>query len=146
VVAVSFLYAVYCFARLSWVLGILFLLFALVYGLVLYTWRHRIPFAVILVQTVMDTMVSYPSTLLVSFVSIVFAVGFSVLFTFGAIYACNVWSGGALAAVLVYYVFGFYWTSQVRAGGAAGHAALDRDLSAPLRRPAEGARPRWSRT
>ena len=107
-------YAIYFFVYISVVLGIIFLIIAVFYAFILFMWRHRIPFAVILVKTVMDTLLSYPSLLFVSFVSVILAVGVAVLFIFSAVYMFNVWEGASLIVVMIYYVFAFYWISQVR--------------------------------
>ena len=113
-VCLMILYAVYCFIYIAIWVGVLFLLFALFYAFVLFSWRHRIPFAVILVTTVLDTMVSFPASIFVSFFAILLSVGVSVLCTFVLIYMFNVWVGAALICLCVYYVFGFYWISQAR--------------------------------
>jgi hypothetical protein len=114
-VALMVLYAIYAFVRINVVLGIFFLLIAAFYALLLFLWRRRIAFAVVLVQTTLDTMALYPSLLLVSLVALVVTVGVAVLCTFVLVNMFDVWTGAALACVCTYYVFGYYWVIQVRA-------------------------------
>lgn len=68
----------------SYIGGAIMLVFTLFYAYLFYTWRHRIPFAKLLLKTVTKVTGQYPATLFTGFVGLLFGLGFSALFIFSA--------------------------------------------------------------
>lgn len=68
----------------SWIGGIIMLVFTLLYAWMFYSWRHRIPFAKLMLKTVTKVTGQFPATLFTGFVGLLFGLGFSALFIFSA--------------------------------------------------------------
>jgi hypothetical protein len=109
--------------------GIVFLIFAIFYAFCFWSWRSRIPFSVLMLQTAIDVSKTVGHVFVVSaiggFVALCAGAWFGV--TFVAVYvkyspssdnpACGVAGGncstGKLVGLLVFTVFSFYWLSEV---------------------------------
>jgi hypothetical protein len=82
------------------------------------TWKLRIPFATVMLTTVMDITQRYPNTLSVALVGLLVQLAFGVYWILSFVgvmeftRARNL-STGVMAALMVFSVFVFYWTTQV---------------------------------
>ena len=68
----------------SYVGGGIMLILTLVYAWFFYSWRHRIPFAKVMLKTVTRITGQFPSTLFTGFIGLIFGLGFSFLFILAA--------------------------------------------------------------
>lgn len=118
--------AVYYFTRHYYSAAIVFFIFALFYIFCFLTWRSRIPFAVLMLQTVMDVARRFGHVFVVSFIGGIIALSFGAWFavTFVAVYArytpsvdnpaCR--DGGCSRArvigLLVFVTFSGYWITE----------------------------------
>eukprot|EP00732_Lithocolla_globosa_P004396 Lithocolla_globosa_v1_NODE_4035_length_1523_cov_17.581063.p1 type:complete len:345 gc:universal NODE_4035_length_1523_cov_17.581063:371-1405(+) len=93
--------------------GLLALLFAALYAFIMYSYRNRIPFAVVMLETVTNITLQLPAMIFAAFCFIVLQLGWAALWTLVLVYACDYYVDGTQFAVLLYLVFSFYWTSQV---------------------------------
>lgn len=64
--------------------GAIILIMALIYAWIFYSWRHRIPFAKLMLKTVTKVTGQFPATLFTGFVGLLFGLGIAVLFLFSA--------------------------------------------------------------
>lgn len=118
----------------SYIVGALSLLFALIYAFCAWSWRHRIPFATIMLQTVCGVTRKYGGTMAVAGGGLLLTVAWSVLFVLtllgivpltggasqkchfeGNKQVCEVGSPNSSATygLFVAALFSFYWTTQV---------------------------------
>ncbi|KAI5776685.1 plasma-membrane choline transporter-domain-containing protein [Geopyxis carbonaria] len=120
---------VYYLSRRYYSAGIVFILFALFYAYCFYTWRSRIPFSIVMLQTAIDVARNFGHVFMVSFIGglVALAAGAWFAVTFVAVYvkytpsrdnpACGVSGGSCSSAkvigLLVFLVFGFYWITEV---------------------------------
>ncbi|CAG8572736.1 7127_t:CDS:2 [Ambispora gerdemannii] len=141
-IAAYFLAAViYGIAR-QYVLAVIFAVFGVIYLICAWTWRDRIPFAAILLETVTSITKKYYGTIVMGFAGLFLQVGwsiwwaFTVIGTYHKIYTrdckpadsnstdvrgnrtntnstTTTCSGPALIVAMVFLLFSFYWTSQV---------------------------------
>ncbi|CAG8720595.1 26169_t:CDS:2 [Gigaspora margarita] len=81
------------FAR-SFILAIIFVVFGILYLIAAFSWRNRIPFAAVMLETVVSITRKYYGIVVMGFIGLVIQVGWSVLWILSLIGA-------------------FYWTSQV---------------------------------
>ncbi|KFY88055.1 hypothetical protein V500_06586 [Pseudogymnoascus sp. VKM F-4518 (FW-2643)] len=106
--------------------GIVFLVFAVFYIICFISWIPRIPFSVLMLQTVIDVAKNYGHVFIVSFVGGVIATAFGAWFsvTLVAVYAkynpgnasCSVDGGCSMAKVIgliVFVTFAGYWITEV---------------------------------
>lgn len=121
--------AIYYFVAGYYSAAIVFLVFTLITAFMYWRARSRIPFSATVLTICIDVMKRYPSTLLTSFLGIVFGGGFSVLFsvTIVGVYvkydpnsqneACDISGGGCslskLIGLLVFVFFAGYYISEV---------------------------------
>ncbi|KAI5812681.1 plasma-membrane choline transporter-domain-containing protein [Pyronema omphalodes] len=128
-VVLGFATAVYYFYRKYYSAAIVFLIFSVFYAFCFWSWRSRMPFSVLMLQTAIDISKRFGHVFRVSalggLAAIVAGAWFAV--TFVSVYikflpsvnnpACNVKGGncssGALIGILVFVTFGFYWLSEV---------------------------------
>ena len=68
--------------------GIIIMIFSAVYAYLFWSWRHRIPFAKIMLKTVTRTTGEFPATFFTGFIGLVLSAGFSFLWLF----TCIGWS------------------------------------------------------
>lgn len=106
-------FAIYSFITIAIWAGILWLLLGLFQIFFFFAVRARIPFAALMLSTIVSIMWKFPSVFLVTIVTTLIQIGWSVLFIFVGTYATGVWTGGALYGIFIYIVFSYYWTSQV---------------------------------
>ncbi|RHZ44985.1 hypothetical protein Glove_701g14 [Diversispora epigaea] len=117
----------------QYVLAILFGIFGILYLICAFTWRDRIPFAAIMLETVISIAKRYYGTIVMGFVGLILQVGWSVWWAVSIIGAYQYFYAKAecqtttqngqstttcnnitpVYIVLVFMVFSFYWTSQV---------------------------------
>jgi hypothetical protein len=81
-------------------------------------WKLRIPFAAVMLTTVMDITCRYPNTLAVALVGLLGNLAFGVYWTVSAVGLMTFieereLSKGAMSAILIFAIFVFYWTTQV---------------------------------
>ena len=60
--------------------GAFMVVFALIYAWLFYSWRHRIPFAKVMLKTVTRVTGQFPATMFSGFIGLCFEVGFGALF------------------------------------------------------------------
>jgi len=106
-------FAVYCFWQVSIYSGVIFLVCGFLQVLFFFAFRSRIPFAALMLSTIVSIMWKFPSIFLASFLVILVQVGWTVLFIFVVTYSTGVWTEWALYGIFVYLFFSYYWTSQV---------------------------------
>ncbi|KAF8252961.1 DUF580-domain-containing protein [Wilcoxina mikolae CBS 423.85] len=121
--------AIYYFSRSYYSAAIVFLIFSVFYIFCFWSWRFRIPFSVLMLQTAIDVSKHFGHVFMVSAIGGVVALCAGAWFavTFVAVYikyspspdnpACRVnrgsCSSGKLIGLLVFVVFSFYWLSEV---------------------------------
>lgn len=133
-VILYFALSAYFFYLKSYIAAGITLLFSIIYTFAVYTWRHRIPFATVMLEVVVGITRKYPGTVVTALGGLIFQVAYAVLFALtaagtnylfnsGGQVSCKITSSGrevctknvpATAYVLfVYALFSFYWTTQV---------------------------------
>ncbi|KAL3428450.1 hypothetical protein PVAG01_01959 [Phlyctema vagabunda] len=119
--------AVYYFSRHYYSAAIVYLVFAIFYIICFISWIPRIPFSVLMLQTVIDVSKNYGHVFVVSLIGGLIATAFGAWFsvTLVAVYAkyqpgsaaCGVGGGGCSKAkvigLLVFVTFAAYWISEV---------------------------------
>ncbi|KAF9101650.1 putative choline transporter, neither null mutation nor overexpression affects choline transport [Mortierella sp. AM989] len=117
-----FAIALYYLYRRAWVVGIFSMLFAVLYAYMWFSWRSRIPFATVMLQTVTSVSKEYPATFIVAFVALFLQIVYSIYFmvvlagTYDKYYDTVTRRAPAqLYVLIVFCFFSFYWTSQVLA-------------------------------
>jgi len=110
-------------------------LFALLYALAAYTWRDRIPFATVMLETITGVVRQYQGTVMVSIGGLLVETAWTIFFAFTVagvflMYAneakmvcrtrkfdgrriCYPQMSGAAYGVYIFCLFSFYWTTQV---------------------------------
>ncbi|CAG8691768.1 4741_t:CDS:2 [Cetraspora pellucida] len=126
-IATYFIAAAVFFLIRSYFLSIIFVIFGVLYLIAAFSWRNRIPFAAIMLETVVSITRKYYGVILMGFIGLIVQVGWSFLWILSLIGAyehfdsvfCTVKNNNqkscsvGLYLILVYLVFSFYWTSQV---------------------------------
>ncbi|KAH9828340.1 Protein PNS1 [Teratosphaeria destructans] len=125
-----FVTAIYMLSRKYWSGGIVFLIFGCFAVFCFITWIPRIPFSVLMLQTVIDVSKKFGHVYLVSFMGGLIATAFGAWFsvTLVAIYvkyepganpSCNASAGGSggcssaiVIGLVVYVTFAAYWISE----------------------------------
>ncbi|KGQ99164.1 protein PNS1 [Candida albicans P94015] len=121
--------AIFYFVEKYYSAAIVFLIFALFGAWCYWSSRHRIPLSATILTIVIDVMKMYPSTLIASFIGLIFSAAFSALFSIVIVAtyvkydpnsnneACSVGGGscskGKLIGVLVFVFFAGYYISEV---------------------------------
>ncbi|KAK6521974.1 putative choline transporter, neither null mutation nor overexpression affects choline transport [Arthrobotrys megalospora] len=119
--------AAYYFYRKQYAAAIIFLIFALFYAFCFWTWRSRIPFSVLMLQTVIDVAKGYGHVFIVSFIGGVVALAFAAWFSVTLVgiyvrYTPNAsnpqcrnggCSDGKVYGLVAFATFAAYWTSEV---------------------------------
>ncbi|CAI2189061.1 8837_t:CDS:2, partial [Funneliformis geosporum] len=116
------------------ILAVMFAIFGVIYLICAFTWRDRIPFAAILLETITTLTKKYYGTIIMGFAGLIVQVGWSIWWALTVIGAFDKFfeSSGCeettpnnkgirgfnckdpyLYIVLLFLVFNFYWTSQV---------------------------------
>ncbi|EGF82972.1 hypothetical protein BATDEDRAFT_36345 [Batrachochytrium dendrobatidis JAM81] len=98
--------------------AVLYVVFAALFAWMFYSWRHRIPFAKLMLKTVTKITAKYPATLIVGIFGVIFSAAFSVLWVVGLVGITNFLnaektSPGLSYFMMVFSLFVFYWTNQV---------------------------------
>ncbi|KAI7900568.1 plasma-membrane choline transporter-domain-containing protein [Cokeromyces recurvatus] len=98
--------------------AIIFLIFTVLYLFCFWSWKDRIPFATIMLKTIVSLTRRYWSTLVTGIISLVIQTLYSVWFMFTIVGSYQVYysetgSNARLNAIIVFLVFSFYWTTQV---------------------------------
>lgn len=117
-IIVYFGVTIYYFVAHYYSAAIVFLIFACLYVACFFWWRSRIPFATVMLKTVVGITRKYPTTIMVGIISLVIQAAFSFLFMLTVIGIYQAWYSSAsnnsqLNCAMVFLVFSFYWTSQV---------------------------------
>lgn len=121
--------AVYYFYRRYYSAAVVFFIFAIFYAICFWSWRKRIPFTILMLQTTIDISKTFGHIFVVSAVGGLAALATGAWFavTFVAVYikyspdrnnpACRSPGGGCSSAkligLLIFVVFSFYWLSEV---------------------------------
>ncbi|KAL2269647.1 hypothetical protein VTJ83DRAFT_1831 [Remersonia thermophila] len=127
-VVLGFALAIYMLSRRAYVGGIIFLVFAVFMLVCFLSWRRRIPFSVLMLQTAIDVAKKHGHVYLVSAVGGLLATAFAAWFavTLVAIYvayepspnnpACSQGLGGCssgkVIGLIVFVTFAAYWVSE----------------------------------
>ncbi|KAI9474213.1 MAG: plasma-membrane choline transporter-domain-containing protein [Benjaminiella poitrasii] len=106
---------VYYFYMKYYPAAVVFLIFTVLYLICFWTWRDRIPFATVMLKTIIKISRRYWSTLITSLISLVVQTIFTIWFMFTVVGAYQLYinSQGRLTAAMIFLVFSFYWTTQV---------------------------------
>jgi MFS superfamily sulfate permease-like transporter len=126
-VAMGLVTAIIYFARHNYAPAVLFLLFTIFYVFCFFSWRKRIPFSVLMLQTIIDVSKNYGHVFLVSaiggLVTTLFSIYFSI--TLVGIYAkyhpggssCGTngenCSTAKVAGLIVFITFAAFWITEV---------------------------------
>ena len=119
VVVTNVIFAILLFAlTANIILPIIMLVLSAIYAWVFWSWRHRIPFATMMLQTISSITKKYPATLFVSVLGLIAQLAFMVLWVITNIglfmlQRKQALSDGAQYGLWMYTVFCFYWTAQV---------------------------------
>ncbi|CAO3564408.1 unnamed protein product [Mortierella alpina] len=121
-IVLYFAVAAYYLYRRFFLVGIISMVFAVLYAMMWFWWKSRIPFATVMLQTVTSISKSYPATFVLAlfglFMQVVYSVYFMVVIagTYDLYYdPVNNTTPPKLQALIVFCFFSFYWTSQVMA-------------------------------
>ncbi|CAG8490117.1 5826_t:CDS:2 [Ambispora leptoticha] len=128
-IATYFIAAVIYGLSRQYVLALIFAVFGVIYLFAAWTWRDRIPFAAILLETVTSITKKYYGTIIMGFAGLILQVGWSIwwAFTIIGVYhkiytrdcqkdpqtgniRCK---SPAIIVAMVFLLFSFYWTSQI---------------------------------
>jgi hypothetical protein len=116
-IALTFAVSILCFVRGVLLGGIVFLLLAVVSIIFYVVFRKRIPFSALILRTVIDGLVAYPSMLAASGGSLLFSIFYMIYWTatIGSLGFLNKEQiGGSNPTwMLIYSAFSLFWTSQV---------------------------------
>ncbi|KAI8076565.1 choline transporter-like protein [Gilbertella persicaria] len=98
--------------------AIIFLVFTVLYLVCYWSWRDRIPFATVMLRSVVSITRRYWSTIVTGIISLVVQTLYSVWFMITTVGVYQVYynasgSNAKLNAAMVFLVFSFYWTTQV---------------------------------
>ncbi|KXS11728.1 DUF580-domain-containing protein [Gonapodya prolifera JEL478] len=126
----NFLLAAFFFVQRQWGAGIIWVVLAIIFAWVYWSWRSRIPFAILMLENVLDVASRYPSLFVVAFVQLVFTIGWVILWSITVVgltvkFAAPNSSTGSNSAsapqiiLWVYSIFSMYWVAQVIAN--VGH-------------------------
>jgi len=98
-------------------LGVIMLLFAVLYAFCYFLWRSRIPFAKVMLKTVTSVTRKFPATILTGFIGcFVGAIWYGIIaVTFVAAISSDtmVNLGSGMYVVLIFILFSFYFSTQV---------------------------------
>ncbi|KAJ2010471.1 putative choline transporter, neither null mutation nor overexpression affects choline transport, partial [Coemansia sp. S85] len=123
----------YYLAAKIWFAGALMVIFGIFYALMWFSWRHRIPFSKLVLQTVCRITRQFPSTMVISLVFLILQTAYSALWSLAfagsfkymeKYQSCSLHtdrngrqyqscSNTLEILAWVYMVFSFYWTSSV---------------------------------
>lgn len=109
--------AIAFFANGAYAAGGLWMFLAVVFGFIWWSWRGRIPFATIMLESVTSILGQFPGTTVAAVAGLAVNVAWLALWIvtlFGVIvkYSPST-SQEALTVLLIFLAFSFYWTSQV---------------------------------
>ncbi|KAJ2018529.1 pH nine-sensitive protein 1 [Coemansia sp. RSA 922] len=123
----------YYLAAKIWFAGALMVIFGIFYALMWFSWRHRIPFSKLVLQTVCRITRRFPSTMVISLVFLIIQTAYSALWSLAfagsfkhmeKYQSCSMHtdrngrqyqscSNPKEILAWIYMVFSFYWTSSV---------------------------------
>ncbi|KAG9323267.1 hypothetical protein KVV02_000161 [Mortierella alpina] len=117
-----FAVAAYYLYRRFFLVGVISMIFAVLYAMMWFWWKSRIPFATVMLQTVTSISRSYPATFALAFLGLFMQIAYSVYFmtviagTYELYYEpATSTTPTKLKVLIVFCFFSFYWTSQVMA-------------------------------
>mmetsp|Transcript_25003 Transcript_25003/g.35012 ORF Transcript_25003/g.35012 Transcript_25003/m.35012 type:complete len:456 (-) Transcript_25003:58-1425(-) len=90
--------------------GIMALFFTVFVAILFYLWRTRIPFASVILKTVVGVIECYPATVYLAFLSLLIILAWSLFWVITVACAQRLNSNGLL---LFFLILSFYWTTQV---------------------------------
>ncbi|KAL1922216.1 uncharacterized protein VTP21DRAFT_9755 [Calcarisporiella thermophila] len=110
--------------------AIIFLIFSVLFIMMWFWWKSRIPFAVVMLETVTSIMRKYYGTVIIAIAGLVVAIAYNVwwILTVIGLYQWlsttttqpngtqQTTSDGRLVVAMIYSVFSFYWVTQVIEG------------------------------
>ncbi|KAG0213057.1 putative choline transporter, neither null mutation nor overexpression affects choline transport [Mortierella sp. GBA30] len=115
-----FVVAAYYLYRRFYLVGIISLIFAVLYASMWFFWRSRIEFASVMLQTVTSVSKTYPATFALAFLGLFVQIAYSIYFmtviagTYDLYYDTTTRTTPTkLKVLIVFCFFSFYWTSQV---------------------------------
>ncbi|KAL1923289.1 uncharacterized protein VTP21DRAFT_8269 [Calcarisporiella thermophila] len=125
-IILSFVVAALFFVKRNFIGGAIFFVFSVLYALCWFWWRSRIPFAVVMLETVTSVMRKYYGTIVVSIGGLIVTVAYNVWWVF-TIIGLFQWlsttttvngktqttTDARLTIAMIYSVFSFYWVTQV---------------------------------
>jgi hypothetical protein len=117
-IAFNFVVAAVFFYLRQFTAAIVWLLFGAIYAWCYWSWRHRIPFAKIMLKTVTSITRQYPSLILLGVVGLIVQFLFLAWWLYTLLGMVKLTtdeqlSSGVSYGLMVYLLFIFYWTSQV---------------------------------
>ncbi|KAI9296904.1 DUF580-domain-containing protein, partial [Neoconidiobolus thromboides FSU 785] len=111
--------AYYIYLRV-YVVGVIMMVFAVIYAFLWFSWRSRIPFSTIMLKNVSLFTRHYPGTIFISFIFLVLSIAYTIYWAFTVIFIvvngrtvqeCK--TNPALYAIYVFTAFSLYWTTQL---------------------------------
>lgn len=116
-IALYFVSAAVLLAYGSYIAGAITAVVAVLYTFCALSWRSRIPFATVMLKTIVSIVRTYPSTIFAGFCGLLLDVMFFVFWALTFAATINRYSGendqGKQYGLSVYLLFSFYWTSEV---------------------------------
>jgi hypothetical protein len=98
--------------------AVMMFLFTGLYALLFFMWRSRIPFAALVLESVVAVLKKYPAMLNVVAVNLVVGILYAVFWFVSVMGASTQFSGGTLKIVTFYFAFSLFWSMQVFANTA----------------------------
>ncbi|KAI8895526.1 plasma-membrane choline transporter-domain-containing protein [Globomyces pollinis-pini] len=117
-IAMNFVMAAFFFVAGQPIMGAIMLVLAGIVAWCMWSWRHRIPFAKVMLKTVCSVTAKYPALIFVGVLGLIGQVVFLAVWVGGVVglqdmIKRNLLSENAGYGLYLYLIFVFYWTSQV---------------------------------
>lgn len=103
---------VVCFFNFQWLTGIIILILTALFAFMLWSRRHHIPFAALMLETVTDIVKKYPGMIVSGVVGMIVQAIFSACFL-SALIGCNYRWPDHTYAIDLTLLFIYYWFNQV---------------------------------
>jgi len=106
------LFGIYIIAAGSIAGGVVIIALDVIFAYFFYSWRSRIPFATIMLETVTTVLQLYPASNYVAYFSLIFQLAVVIIIGWSVIVS-ELYSGTSVFAVIIFLLFSFYWITQV---------------------------------
>ena len=104
----------------QWQAAIIPLLIGAIYGILWFYWRHKVPFATIMLQSVIEVLREYPAMLFTVLGSVIVGAGILAFWAYSLLTAYALYRDpkdgnpkGPFYGFSLFFLFSFYWSNQV---------------------------------